>query len=112
MYEFNFLLLFDYMEEKVAQQMENFDLKTAPEHSSLSIRGTELSSAGAQLAKWRSILEDAYDPESNPNGFVNMGTAENVGAVLPFKSPQPLRSKIITKESIVHHAPRHSRLQQ
>ena len=46
--------------------------------SSLSSRGDELASAGGLLDKFKSILEDLYDPDTNPNGFVNIGTAENV----------------------------------
>ena len=47
--------------------------------SSLSDRGAELSSAGGFIDKFKDILGDTYDPDTNPDGFVNIGTAENVG---------------------------------
>ncbi|KAL9632617.1 MAG: hypothetical protein Q9164_005210, partial [Protoblastenia rupestris] len=46
--------------------------------SSLSDRGVELSSAGGLIDKFKDILGDTYDPDTNPDGFVNIGTAENI----------------------------------
>lgn len=44
----------------------------------LSKRGTELSASGATLDKFKTILGNAYDPNTNPHGIINLGTAENV----------------------------------
>ena len=46
--------------------------------TTLSQRGLELAAPGGMLEKFKAILGDPYDPETNPNGFINMGTAENV----------------------------------
>ena len=50
----------------------------ATQATSLSARGTELFAHGGHLDKFREIWGNAYNPESNPDGFVNMGTSENV----------------------------------
>lgn len=43
----------------------------------LSLRG--VATAKTSMRKILSpILSDGYDAETNPNGYVNMGTAENV----------------------------------
>lgn len=46
---------------------------------SLSSRGAELIANGSPWDKLSQILANPYQPESNPDGFVNLGTAENVG---------------------------------
>lgn len=54
--------------------------KPVPAHdgSSLSDRGLDLAKAGAMMDMFKTILENPYDPDKNPDGFVNIGTAENV----------------------------------
>ena len=49
-----------------------------PEPSGLSKRGAVLSASGATLDKFKQILGNPYDPDSNPHGIINIGTAENV----------------------------------
>ena len=44
----------------------------------LSHRGAEIASHGGLAGKFKKILGNPYDPDSNPDGFVNMGVAENV----------------------------------
>ena len=46
--------------------------------SSLSTRGSELQASGTLIGKWKSILDDPYDAETNASGFINLGTSENV----------------------------------
>lgn len=47
--------------------------------SGLSSRGLELRAAGGFASKAQAVLTDPFDAETNPHGFVNVGTAENVG---------------------------------
>lgn len=44
----------------------------------LSQRGQELAASGSMLDKFKAILGNPYDPDTNPDGIVNIGTAENV----------------------------------
>lgn len=44
----------------------------------LAPRGVELAKAGEALGFFKTILSNPYDPDSNPDGFINLGTAENV----------------------------------
>lgn len=46
--------------------------------SALSDRGAELSAAGGRVETFKAILNDLYDPDTNPGGYVNIGIAENV----------------------------------
>lgn len=46
--------------------------------STLAERGLDLATAGGAIEKFKTILSDPYDPDDNPDGFVNIGTAENV----------------------------------
>lgn len=46
--------------------------------STLSSRGDELSAAGGHLEKFKAIWSNPYHPDTNVDGFVNMGTSENV----------------------------------
>jgi hypothetical protein len=48
--------------------------------STLSSRGDELFVAGGHLEKVKAIWGNPYHPETNTDGFVNMGTSENVGS--------------------------------
>lgn len=48
------------------------------EDSSLADRGLEFAKLGESLGKFKTILSNPYDPDTNPGGFINMGTAENV----------------------------------
>lgn len=48
------------------------------EPASLADRGLELAQVGQLLDKFKEILQNPYDPDANPDGFVNMGIAENV----------------------------------
>ncbi|KAI9835737.1 MAG: hypothetical protein M1819_001915 [Sarea resinae] len=45
--------------------------------STLSTRGLDLALAGGMRDNFKPILDDPYDPDKNPKGFVNIGTAEN-----------------------------------
>lgn len=47
-------------------------------NSTLSKRGDELFGNGGTLAAIRRNAGNSFDPDTNPNGFVNLGTAENV----------------------------------
>ena len=46
--------------------------------SPLSNRGSELSVLGSQFEGFKAIFGDLYDPDTNPNGIVNLGVSENV----------------------------------
>ena len=46
----------------------------------LSERGEAYIKDGEGLERIRQLLGDVYDPSTNPNGIVNLGTAENVCA--------------------------------
>lgn len=46
--------------------------------TSLSRRGVELASGDSLRDMFKTILSDPYDPDTNTEGFVNIGTAENV----------------------------------
>lgn len=48
------------------------------EDSSLADRGLEFAKVGEILGKFKTILSNPYDPDTNPDGFINMGVAENV----------------------------------
>lgn len=50
----------------------------ATSSSTLSKRGDELFAGAGSLAAQRLRAGNAFDPKTNPNGFVNLGTAENV----------------------------------
>lgn len=43
--------------------------------ASISSRGRELQN---YFPVFFDVLDDAWDPDSNPGGFVNLGLAENV----------------------------------
>jgi hypothetical protein len=45
--------------------------------SSISERGRALATQNLRK-KFSAILADPYDPDNNPDGIVNIGTAENV----------------------------------
>lgn len=47
-------------------------------HTTLAKRGAELAAAPSIRDKFRTILKDPYDPDTNPDGFINLGVAENV----------------------------------
>lgn len=48
-----------------------------PSNSSLSNRGQDLQAGGGLIEKWKWILDNPYDPDTNPDGVVNLGVAEN-----------------------------------
>ena len=50
------------------------EMKVSP----LSKRGSELSVLGSQVDQFKVIFGDLYDPDTNPDGFVNLGVSENV----------------------------------
>lgn len=53
--------------------------RPAPAHdSTLSDRGLDLAKAGVMMDMFKTILKNPYHPDDNPDGFVNIGTAENV----------------------------------
>lgn len=49
--------------------------------STLADRGVELAKAGGAMDMFKTILSDPYHPDDNPDGFINIGTAENVRSV-------------------------------
>ncbi|MCJ1463842.1 hypothetical protein MMC07_002451 [Pseudocyphellaria aurata] len=51
------------------------DLST--EDPSLADRGLHFAQAGESLDKFKFVLSDPYHPDTNPDGFINMGIAEN-----------------------------------
>ena len=53
--------------------------------TSLSERGHAYLQDG-DFEQLRAILGDPYDRDTNPNGLVNLGTAENVRFVEPMAS--------------------------
>lgn len=53
---------------------------------SLSPRGKQLAKEGQTLSFFKGILNNPYHPDDNPDGFVNIGTAENVRPSLPYQS--------------------------
>ena len=53
----------------------------AASSSGLLSRGSELSASGATLDKFKAILGNPYEPDTNPDGIVNIGVAENVKLV-------------------------------
>lgn len=44
----------------------------------LADRGLQFAHIGEGMEKYKIILSDPYDPDTNPDGFINMGVAENV----------------------------------
>lgn len=50
----------------------------ATSNSTLSGRGDELLKGGGNLTASRRSAGNRFDPDTNPNGIVNLGTAENV----------------------------------
>lgn len=53
-------------------------LRPLTETASLARRGLELAKIGELFGGLMDHLRNPYDPDTNPNGFINMGTAENV----------------------------------
>ena len=47
-------------------------------NSPLSNRGSELSALGSRFDQFKAIFGDLYDPDTNPDGIVNLGVSENV----------------------------------
>lgn len=61
-------------------------IRSAPvQTSTLSARGIELAHAGSSMDKFKTIMSDPYHPIDNPDGFVNIGTAENVGFHMKYQ---------------------------
>ncbi|KAJ9635156.1 hypothetical protein H2201_003310 [Coniosporium apollinis] len=50
---------------------------TIKKSSTLGRRGAALASQESIRDKFGTILADPYDPDTNPSGFINIGTAEN-----------------------------------
>ena len=50
----------------------------AVQASTLSDRGYDMAKAGGNMDKFKTILSNPYHPIDNPEGFVNIGTSENV----------------------------------
>ncbi|KAI9654444.1 MAG: hypothetical protein M1831_005410 [Alyxoria varia] len=50
--------------------------------STLSKRGAELANIPSLRDKWKPILDNPYDPDKNPDGFIALGVSENY-AMLP-----------------------------
>lgn len=50
---------------------------TIKKASTLGHRGAALASQESIRDKFGTILADPYDPDTNPSGFINIGTAEN-----------------------------------
>lgn len=48
------------------------------EPTSLASRGRDLVHAGEFLDMFQTILSNPFEPDSNPTGFIKMGTVENV----------------------------------
>lgn len=46
--------------------------------SPLSNRGSELAVLGSRFEQFKAIFGDLYDPDTNPDGIVNLGVSENV----------------------------------
>ena len=46
--------------------------------ATLALRGRQLAHDAQNLDKFKTIMSDPYHPDTNPDGFINMGTAENV----------------------------------
>lgn len=53
-------------------------LVLAPTESPLSNRGSELSGLGSRFEQFKVIFGNLYDPDTNPDGIVNLGVSENV----------------------------------
>ena len=66
------------------------EMKVSP----LSKRGSELSVLGRQVDQFKAIFGDLYDPDTNPDGFVNLGVSENV--ILPPQKAKSGKRKIST----------------
>lgn len=67
------------------------DLST--EDPTLADRGLSFAHIGENLEKFKTILSDPYHPDTNPDGFINMGTAENVRSGFGDLSPSPVFSE-------------------
>ena len=46
--------------------------------TTLSSRGADLASGDNIREMFKTILANPYDPDTNPEGFINIGTSENV----------------------------------
>lgn len=49
-----------------------------PAYTTLSKRGFDLAAGPSLRDRFDAILHDPYCPDTNLNGFINIGTAENV----------------------------------
>ena len=58
------------------------------EESTLAERGQDLANAGEFLDLFKNILNDPYDPKDNSDGFINIGTSENVKLIPPIRKRQ------------------------
>lgn len=51
-----------------------------------------------QAPQFFDVLDDLWHPESNPNGIVNLGLAENVGKNLKYFKPRLQRQALMQTE--------------
>ena len=61
--------------------------------SPLSTRGTDLAAGPDARADEEKLYGKAWDPVTNPDGIVNIGTAENVGIYLDRLSDVNMNTK-------------------
>ena len=79
-------------------------------HTTLSRRGAQLAASESIRDKFGMILNDPYDPVKNPNGFVNMGVAENVKNIFQIREQKTLAKTILANQTTVLCASRNHRI--
>lgn len=53
-------------------------------NDTLSRRGAVYATPPNPMGNYKELPQDTYDPETNPTGFINIGTSDNV--VISFSS--------------------------
>lgn len=65
----------------------------------LSDRGRELAKNNIR-DKFSAMFSDVYDAGTNPNGFVNLGVSENVGATIQSSGFGSIEFQMLTGQAV------------
>ena len=71
-------------ESQPAEESTKIAIHVNGKSKDLSARGEELESVAAIVDKFKKLLGNPYDPDTHPDGIVNLGTAENVNDETSF----------------------------
>ncbi|GME27758.1 1-aminocyclopropane-1-carboxylate synthase [Neofusicoccum parvum] len=53
-------------------------------NDTLSRRGAVYATPPNPMGNYKELPQDTYDPETNPTGFINIGTSDNVPKLRPY----------------------------